>query len=87
MTDPVSFTVRAQADPQTLPRLINFVAQRGLVPVAVRAREEGGVMTVVIEQRGLDDEQASIVAERMHVSVLVDGVSLARGRRLIKELP
>jgi hypothetical protein len=77
----IRFDVRAQAEPQTLMRLVGYVAQLGLVPKRVSAREVAGLMVVVIEQAGLGDHQAGIIAEKMRASVLVQTVQLSRGRR------
>lgn len=78
MTCPMRFEIDAAADPQTLPRLINYVAQQGLIPTAVRARTNGLAMVVTIEQAGLSDHQARIIAEKMHSSPLVAAVRLER---------
>jgi len=75
------FEIVARRDPQTLARLINFFAQRGLVPKAVRSREEDGVMQVTIEQDDLPLHEAGIVADKMRASWLVDDVRLRWGRR------
>jgi hypothetical protein len=84
MMPPVRFVVRARAEPQTLARLINHVAQLGLVPKRVRADEADRVMTVLIEQDGLDDHRAGVIAEKMRASVLVETVRLTRGRRCLE---
>lgn len=76
MTQTARFSVRACADPQTLPRLIQYIAQLGLVPSAVQARQRGGMMTVLIEQADIGDAQARLIAEKMRASVLVEAVSL-----------
>jgi len=78
---PVRFVVRARSDPQTLPRLINYVVQLGMIPRRVRADEADGIMTVLIEQDGLGDHQACIIANKMASSVLIEDVRLTRGRQ------
>ncbi|AEG49531.1 hypothetical protein Sphch_1847 [Sphingobium chlorophenolicum L-1] len=80
---PVRFVVLAQAEPQTLARVVNYVAQLGKTPRRVRADEHGGLMTIVIEQDGLSDHQAKVMAEKMRASVLVERVTLTLGRKLI----
>lgn len=86
MPAPARFTVRARADPQTLPRLVNFVAQLGLTPSQVKARAAEGSMTVLIEQRGLTDAQAGTIAEKIRASFLVQSVALSRGQRRLTPL-
>lgn len=79
---PISrFEVVARPDPQTLARLVNFFAQRGLVPRSVRATENGGLLRVMIEQHGLALHEAGIVADKMRTSWLVEEVRLRWGRR------
>lgn len=86
MTTPVRFRVQARPDPQALGRLINFVAQLGLVPRRVCADHVDGLMHVMIEQDGLADHHAAMIAEKMRSSVLVEAVQLSRGRRQLAPL-
>lgn len=76
MTGCARFLVTAQAEPQTLPRILNHIAQLGLCPAHVRADVVDGRVEVVIEQRGLTGRQADVVAERMRASVLIEAVRL-----------
>lgn len=76
MTEHARFEIVAATDPQTLPRLVNYLAQLGLVPSRVTAVSEAGAMRVTIEQDALPERQARIVAERMQTSVLVEHVAL-----------
>jgi hypothetical protein len=71
------FDVRAHAEPQTLARLINYMAQQGMVPRRIHAREAKGIMTVVIDQPDIAGDQANIIAEKMRASVLVESVRLS----------
>ena len=43
-------------------------------------------MTVLIDQSAIGDAQAAIIAEKMGASVLVEAVSLTRGRRRLVEI-
>lgn len=79
-----SFAVRGAADPQLLPRLLNFFAQRWLVPNQVRAIRSGDRMAVRIDVLGLGDGDAEIVAERLRSTVLVEDVSLRWQRHRIE---
>lgn len=86
MTAPARFIVKGDAGPQTLARLVNYIAQLGMTPRRVRADEADGVMTVLIEVAGLGDHQAGIIADKMRTSVLVSAVRLTRGRRILLPL-
>ncbi len=77
------FDIVAHADPQTLVRLLNHFAQLGLRPERVAAVEADEVVTVRIEQRDLDEQQARIIAEKMRGSCLVASVRVRRGQRLL----
>lgn len=70
------YTVRAVADPQTVPRLINYFAQQALIPSRIAAELDYGVLTVEIGQPGIAHANARIIAEKMRASVLVESVSL-----------
>ncbi|KQX19516.1 MULTISPECIES: hypothetical protein [unclassified Sphingomonas] len=77
---PVShFDIVARPDPQTLARLINYFAQRALIPRMVEAREADGMMLVRIEQEGLSAHEAGIVADKMRNNWLVEQVGLRCG--------
>lgn len=71
------FAVRASADPGLVPRLVNHFAQRGLVPSRLGTAMTGAELEVVIEQPGLSEDQATLIAERMRASILVGAVELA----------
>ena len=70
------FTIRAQSDPQTLPRLLNYFAQLGEIPRRVVADIDGEV-TVAIDVAGLGEHQLEIIAEKMRSSFLVTAVELS----------
>ena len=69
------FEVVGHVDPQTVPRLINFFTQRGLVPRRIQAELAGDQLVVLIEQDGLALWDAQVIVERMRMSVLVKNVS------------
>lgn len=70
------FRLEAVPDPQSLPRIVNFFAQRALVPSAVSARTMSGHMRVEIVVAGLGAEQAAIIAAKLSevVAILRSGV-------------
>ncbi|WEK41937.1 MAG: hypothetical protein P0Y64_11070 [Candidatus Sphingomonas colombiensis] len=76
MTDgPVRFEIIAASDPQSLPRLINYFAQRDVIPSLVRVEARGASMHFVIELPALAAPHAAIIAEKMRASVLVERVA------------
>lgn len=68
------FEVCAFADPETVPRLINYFTQRGLIPFRIRASLEHDEIVVRLDQHGLTAGEAKIIAEKMRSSVLVHTV-------------
>ena len=70
----VRFEIIAAADAQTLPRLINYFAQRDLTPSLVRAEVVGAALMVIIEQPLLEPGHAAVIAEKMQCSVCVQSV-------------
>jgi hypothetical protein len=72
--------VRAHFDPQTLPRLLNYVAQLGHAPRNFNAFVEDKVICASMELDGLSEQQINIVAEKMRSSVLVESVRVTAGR-------
>lgn len=83
MKTSTSFAIVAQADPQTLPRVINYFAQLGLVPRRVSAAVVNGLITMHIEQPGMSEHSARVVAEKMRSAILITAVRVERdGREL-----
>lgn len=75
--DPLAtFTVRAAAEPQALPRLIELFALRSLLPRRWAAEVRGSALDVRIEVPGLAPGQAQQLAQRMRQMVLVERVLL-----------
>lgn len=63
-TDPsrcVAFTVEADADPGTLPRVLELFAKRGLVPLSLTSRHLGDTLAMEVEVVGM------VAAESNHV--------------------
>jgi hypothetical protein len=78
---PTRFVVQASSEPRTLPRLLDYFSQLGLVPRRLLSRERGGLLEVAIDVRSMSDRHAMIVAERMRASVGVLTVSLKLPRK------
>jgi hypothetical protein len=72
----VCFEITATAEAQTLPRLLNFFAQRDLTPSLVQAQVVGAAVIVVIAQAFLEPGHAAVIAEKMRCSVCVQDVKL-----------
>ncbi len=70
------FRLEAMPDPQSLPRIVNFFAQRALVPSAVNARTLPEHMRIEIVVAGLGAEQAALIAAKLGevVAVVRSGV-------------
>jgi hypothetical protein len=67
----------ASADPQTLLRLLEFFAQRSLIPARVKASTTSEDMCVLIEIERLSQPYGQIIAEKMRQTVLVISVGLS----------
>jgi hypothetical protein len=73
------FTIRADAEPGTLLRLIEPFAKRNLVPMAVYAGMMGAdneMLAVDFQVAGLDPVLAEVIAEGMRQMVCVEHVRL-----------
>lgn len=74
------FSVLAQADPQTLPRVLAPFAKRGLVPDSVQAsRGPGpkGNLHIDLQLAGADPALAQAIAQELRRQVCVETVLLA----------
>ena len=73
----VAFTVRADADPGTLPRVLELFAKRGLVPASVASRLLGDAMTMEIEVVGLARAESDHIGNCLRQIPMVTQVRLA----------
>jgi hypothetical protein len=76
MTHAFEYRIRATANPQTLSRIINFFAQRDLLPTSVRCDTRADALDVFIVASDLDPAHAQIIAEKMRSMVLVEEVEM-----------
>lgn len=74
----IRFEIVSRSDPQALIRLLNHFAQRSMLPGHVTATETGGRLVIRIDQPGMDERQAHIIARKMSNSVLVETVRIYR---------
>lgn len=79
-----AFTIRASAEPETVPRLISPFAKRGVVPkrFSARAGSERGWLTVWVETELPDAKAADSIAGNLRGILCVDAVLLEETRRL-----
>lgn len=83
-----AFTIRAAAEPETVPRLISPFAKRGLVPKRFSARADadnagnGGWLTVWVETELPDARAADSIAGNLRGILCVDAVLLEEMHRL-----
>ncbi|KTE18814.1 hypothetical protein ATE67_17110 [Sphingopyxis sp. H050] len=59
------FRIDAIPDPQSLPRIAGFFAQRAMIPSAMRMRMLRRQMRVEVTVDGLDAVQAAIIAAKL----------------------
>lgn len=59
------FRIDAIADPQSLPRIAGFFAQRAMVPSAMRMRMLRQHMRIDVTIGGLDGGQAAVIAAKL----------------------
>lgn len=81
-TDPgraVTFAVRADADPGSLPRVLELFAKRGLVPAALRSEvlPECGTLDISVEVLGMVRAESDHVANCLRAIPLVSHVLTA----------
>lgn len=72
------YTIRALAEPQSLPRMLGVFAQRSLVPQQVFSREEGEWLVLDVEVDLGDPLLDELVLERLRSLVCVERVSMVR---------
>ena len=77
------FRVRAAAEPQAMPRLLELFALRSLVPERWHAERAGAELHILIEVPGLRPMEGEHLAARMRQlvpvrRVLMQGTGLAR---------
>ena len=67
------YCVQGAADAQTLPRILNFFAQRGVLPTKVIATAQGSTLQVMVEVPVMGGSR-ELIAEKIRQLVLVDEV-------------
>jgi acetolactate synthase regulatory subunit len=70
------FTISAEVADDTLLRMLNYFAQRGLRPSRVHAEQFGDTMTMDIDQVGIGEHTASIIQEKMRACIGVTAVDV-----------
>lgn len=70
------FAIAAQAADDTLLRMLNYFAQRGLCPAFVHAEQRGDTMQIQIDQSDINEHTASIIQEKMRNCICVTRVDV-----------
>lgn len=71
------FVVQACADPATLIRVVEYFALNNILPDLVRSRcFVDGDLVIDIKVRGLEDQRAAVILQKLRASVLVINVTL-----------
>ncbi|PZQ24155.1 MAG: hypothetical protein DI569_01835 [Sphingopyxis macrogoltabida] len=74
------FRIDALADPQSLPRIAGFFAQRALIPSAMRMRMLRRHMRIELTVADIADDRAAVIAAKLREIVAVLSVDLATER-------
>ena len=82
----VRYCFEADAEPGVLPRALELLAKRGLVPARVFAQADADLLSVEIEVEGLAPETADHVGRCLGEIVGVRQTFDARSRRLAEPL-
>jgi hypothetical protein len=70
------FSVRTEADPSALSRLIEFFALLNVVPDSFRSRRfSDGSLVVNLKVRGLSDDRVAVIANKLRSTVVVHSVA------------
>lgn len=72
------FRIDALADPQSLPRVANYFAQRAIVPDAMTMRVLPTHMRIEVDVAGLEAARAAIIAAKLAEVVAVTRAELDR---------
>jgi acetolactate synthase regulatory subunit len=70
------FTISAEVADDTLLRMLNYFAQRGLRPCRVHAEQLGDTVTIAIDQHDITEQTASIIQEKMRNCINVTTVEV-----------
>lgn len=65
------FEIQGSPDPQTLPRIVGYFAQRWTTPSSLVLQMRDGLMRVEISVEDLDTRQAKIVVAKLQEDVLI----------------
>jgi len=79
------YSVRADAEPSVLPRLLELFAKRGLIPASLHSRchdHASGTLQVDIEMAGLDWDLADYLQRCMRQIVGVELVLVSKKHRV-----
>lgn len=80
-----SFTIRAEADPQTLPRVIGQLGRQWVTPCRLRSDVADGEMLIRFAVTGLSDATAEVMGATLRSSVLIREVRLEPVRDILPD--
>lgn len=77
------FGIDAVVDPQVLPRIAGFFAQRSIVPALMKAQVDGTCMRIEIAVDTMDRHQAECCAAKLREGFTVLAVRVYRHEKLV----
>lgn len=72
------FRIDAIRDPQSLPRVAGFFAQRAMVPAAMRMEAHHDLLRIELAIGGLDEAQAAVIAAKLGELIAVIAIKTHR---------
>jgi len=78
----VSYHLQAEAEPDTLCRVLNLFALQFLTPHSLQVNQQGDLFTIEIGIGGLSWHRAEVIAQKLRNLVCVDEVSLVNQARV-----
>jgi acetolactate synthase regulatory subunit len=72
----VRFTISAEVADDTLLRMLNYFAQRGMRPSRVNAEQFGDVVMIHIDQLDINEHTAAIIQNKMCNNIHVISVDI-----------
>ena len=76
----VTYSLTALADPGTLPRALELLAKRGLVPLSLTAERKGDELVLTMAMDGLAQAESEHIARCLAMIPMVTGVTTSAER-------
>lgn len=71
----VRFSIEAVRDPQSLPRIVGYFAQRWLTPAYLSLRETATGLSVEVDIADIREQDALVIAAKLEQNVLIFAAS------------